>query len=123
MPSAHLATVSSWALLALGAAHVVVGAVKYRRPLADAVAAGFVNGFAAPDLRRTAFWFVMFGLPLLLAGHLAVRAAGAADLATLRLIGGHVFATALIGTAAFPRSPFPVALVVALLLCLAGHGA
>lgn len=120
--SLPLATVSSWALVALGVAHIAFGVCKYRVPLREAVAAGFVGRFDAPDLRRTAFWFVMFGLPLLLAGHVAVRAAGSGDLALLRLVGAYVMAASVIGTAAFPRSPFPVSLLVAALLVLAGHG-
>ena len=84
--------------------------------------AGFVGRFSEPEPRRTAFWFVLFGLPLLLAGHLAVRAAGRADNDLLGLVGGYVFATSLIGVAAFPRSPFPASLIVSVLLILAGRG-
>lgn len=100
------------------------GIVKYKAPLRDALAAGFVGRFAepAPEMRRTAFWFVILGLPLLLAGHVAVRAAGRADNDLLWLVGGYVFATSLIGVAAFPRSPFPASLIVSVLLILAGHG-
>ena len=49
---------------------------------------------------------------MLRAGHVAVRAAGGGDLA---LVG-------LIGVAAFPKSPFPVSLVISVLLLLAGLG-
>lgn len=112
--------VASWALVCLGVAHMVFGVLKYRRVLRDALAAGFVGGFAEPELRRTAFWFVIFGLPLLLAGHLAVRAAGRGDAEVLCIIGGYVLATALIGCAAFPKSPFPAALTVAVMLIVSG---
>ena len=122
MTTTPLATVSSWALFALGATHIVFGVIKFREPLSQAVASGFVGKFAAPELRRTAFWFVMFGLPLLLVGHVAVRAAGGGDLALLGLIGAYVFAISLIGVAAFPKSPLPVSLVISVLLLLAGLG-
>lgn len=98
------------------------GIVKYKAPLCEAVSAGFVGKFSAPEVRRTAFWFVLFGVPLILAGHIAVRAAGNADLALLRIIGAYVFAVSLIGVAAFPKSPFPASLVVSVLLVLAGYG-
>jgi hypothetical protein len=122
MSTTLLATVSSWALVALGASHVVFGLVKFKQPLRQAIASGFVGKFGAPELRRTAFWFVMFGLALLPAGHVAVRAAGGADLALLRLVGGYVCAISLIGVAAFPRSPFPASLVTSVLLLMAGFG-
>jgi hypothetical protein len=115
-----LGVTAAWALVCLGVAHVVFGILKYRKALRDALVAGFVGGFAAPELRRTAFWFVIFGLPLLLAGHLAVRAAGRGDAEVLCIIGSHVLVTSLIGTAAFPRSPFPAALTVAAMLIVAG---
>ena len=122
LTSSLLAVVSSWALVTLGVAHIAFGIVKYRAPLRDAVVAGFVGRFSEPEPRRTAFWFVLFGLPLLLAGHVAVRAAGRADNDLLGLVGGYVFATSLIGVAAFPRSPFPASLIVSVLLILAGRG-
>jgi hypothetical protein len=122
LTSSLLGVASSWALVTLGVAHIGFGIVKYRAPLRDGVVAGFVGRFSEPEMRRTAFWFVLFGLPLLLAGHLAVRAAGRADNDLLGLVGGYVFATSLIGVAAFPRSPFPASLIVSVLLILAGHG-
>ena len=122
MSSTLLSSIASWALVALGLAHIAFGIVKFKAPLREAASSGFVGKFSAPELRRTAFWFVMFGLPLTLAGHIAVRAAGSADLALLRIIGGYVFAASIIGVAAFPRSPFPASLVVSVLLVLAGYG-
>lgn len=120
MEGGTLGWVASWALVCLGVAHLVFGVLKYRCALRDALAAGFVGGFAEPESRRTAFWFVIFGLPLLLAGHLAVRAAGRGDVEVLGIIGGYVSATSLVGSAAFPRSPFPAALTVAVMLIVSG---
>ncbi len=122
MPATLLASISSWALVALGVAHVGFGIVKFKTPLLEAVASGFVGRFGMPEVRRTAFWFVMFGLPLILAGHIAVRASDRGDLSLLRIIGGYVFATSLVGAAAFPKSPFPASLLVSVLLVLAGLG-
>lgn len=67
-PSTLQGTASAWAPVGLGLAHIVFGLARYRGPLRDALAAGFVGQFAEPEPRRTAFWFVVFGLPLLLAG-------------------------------------------------------
>jgi len=122
MPPNFLALASAWALVALGVAHIAFGMVKYRTPLRDALKAGFIAQFSAPESRRIAFWFVLFGFPLLLAGHLAVHAAVRGDLETLGLVAGHVMVISLIGVAAFPRSPFAVSLAVSALLMLAGHG-
>ena len=120
--STLLSSISAWALVALGVAHIAFGVVKFKAPLREAVSSGFVGRFSAPEIRRTAFWFVLFGIPLTLSGHVAVLAAGNADLALLRIIGAYVFAASLIGVAAFPKSPFPAALVVSFLLVLAGYG-
>jgi Family of unknown function (DUF6463) len=117
-----LAMVSSWALLALGVAHIVFGVVKFRQPLWQALSSGLVGQFAMPEVRRSAFWFVMFGLPLLLAGHVAVHAAGRGDLALMQLVARYVLASSVIGVMAFPRSPFLLSLIVAVMLVLAGHG-
>ncbi len=117
-----MGVVVAWCLFALGVAHLLFGLVRYRQPLAQAVGAGFIGQFAATEARRTAFWFLIFALPVMLAGQLALRAAGNGDLATLRLIGGYLLAIALIGVAAFPKSPFWGALLLAPLLLVVGHG-
>ena len=90
--------------------------------LAQAVSDGFIGQFAATPERRTAFWFMIFALPMMLAGQVAAHAAQSGDLALLRLIGWYVLAIALIGVAAFPKSPFWGALLLAPLLLAAGHG-
>lgn len=121
-PISLLATVSSWALVTLGVAHIAFGIVKYRVPFRQALFSGFVGQFAAPEVRRSAFWFVMFGIPLLLAGHVAVHAVGHGDLALLELVANYVAASSLIGVVAFPKSPFALSLIVAVMLVLASHG-
>jgi len=103
-------------------AHIAFGVVKFKRPLLEAASSGFIGKFTAPEERRTAFWFVMFGLPLVLAGHIAVYALGTGDLSLHRIIGGYVFVASLVGVIAFPKSPFPASLLVSVLLILAGFG-
>jgi len=111
-----------WLLFALGVAHVLVGLIKFQVPLSEAAAAGFVGKFQAPEVRRTAFWFTLFGVPLMLAGHVAVRAVGAGDLGLVKVVGVYVLVTALIGVMAIPRSPFWIALGLSPLLVAAGFG-
>ena len=122
MPRTFLASFSAWALVALGLAHISFGVIKFQAPLLQAVSSGFVGMFSTPEISRTAFWFVLFGLPLVLAGHVAVRAARIGDLVLLKIIGGYVFVASLLGVAAFPASPFWASLVVSALLVASGFG-
>ena len=117
-----MATIAAWCLIALAIAHFLFGLARFRQPLAQAVAAGFIGQFGATPERRTAFWFMLFTLPLLLAGQVTAHAAHTGDLALLRLIGWYLLAIALVGVAAFPKSPFWGALLLAPLLLAAGHG-
>lgn len=54
-----MSKVVAWAVFVLGIAHIVFGIVRFKVPLAEAVAAGFVDQFKAHETRRTAFWFIM----------------------------------------------------------------
>ncbi|MCE9573543.1 MAG: DUF6463 family protein [Deltaproteobacteria bacterium] len=117
-----MSIVVAWLLFGLGVAHVAFGLVKFKAPLAAAASAGFVGQFQVPEVRRTAFWFTLFGLPLMLAGHIAVHAVGVRDHALLKVIGGYVLLTSLIGVLAIPRSPFWAPLVLGPLLLAAGYG-
>ncbi|RQP23127.1 DUF6463 family protein [Piscinibacter terrae] len=117
-----MAIVVAWCLFALGVAHIAFGVIKYRTPLLEAVSAGFIGQFQVPEIRRTAFWFVLLGPLLMFAGHAAVHAVSVGDLALLRLIGFYATATSLVGVVAFPKSPFWAALLVAPLLLVAGYG-
>lgn len=117
-----MTVIVAWCLFALAVAHVAFGLSRFRQPLSEAVSAGFIGQFAATPERRTAFWFMIFALPMMLAGQVAAHAAHSGDLGLLRLIGWYVLAIALIGVAAFPKSPFWGALLMAPLLLAAGHG-
>lgn len=112
----------AWSLFGLGLAHIVFGLVRFRAPLRAAFAAGFVGQFAATEDRRTAFWFLIFAIPLMLAGHLAVHAVRIADLWTLRLIGFYLLPASVIGVLAFPKSPLWAPLLLAPLFIAAGYG-
>lgn len=112
----------AWALFILGVLHLVFGVVRFKLPLSEAVAEGFIGRFAASDARRTAFWFLMCGPFLMLAGHLAVNAVSQGNLEVMRLIGYYLLAGSLVGVAAFPVSPLWAPLLLAPLLIAAGHG-
>jgi hypothetical protein len=112
----------AWLLLALGVGHFVYACVTFKQPLLDAVSSGFVGQFGSPDLRRTAFWFAIFSPLLMLAGHVAIHAVATGDLVLLRLVGVYALVTALIGLAAFPKSPFLVAVPVSAALLAASYG-
>jgi hypothetical protein len=112
----------AWTLFILGVAHVIFGIARFRVPLAGAVAAGFVGQFKESEVLRTAFWFIMCGPLLMLAGHLAIRAVAAGDLAVLKIIGAYALVGAMVGIAAFPVSPLWALFIVSLLLIAAGYG-
>lgn len=113
--------VAGWALFGLGIVHIAFGLLRFRLPLTDAWAAGFVGQFAAPEARRTAFWFLMAGPPTMAFGQLAVHAAATSDLWTLRLIGIYLLASGCIGVAAFPRSPLWLPLAMSPLFIATGN--
>ncbi len=117
-----MSNVVAWAMFALGITHIVFGIFRFKVPLAEAVSAGFVGQFKVPELRRTAFWFLMCGPLLMLAGHIAVHAVAVGDLALLRVVGTYALITAVIGVTAFPKSPFLALLVISPLLIAAGYG-
>jgi hypothetical protein len=111
-----------WFVFALGVAHMVFGLVKFKAPLAEVVAAGFVDQFKHSELRRTAFWFLIFGPLVMLAGHAGVRAVAVGDLGLLRILGFYMLAIGLVGVLAFPKSPFWGALTASPLLIAVGYG-
>jgi len=117
-----MAKSTAWFLFLLGIGHIAVGLVQYRKPLRDAVVAGFVGKFAVPEIRRTAFWFLVVGPLMMLAGQVGLHAIAQGDRALLRMLGMYVLVSAVLGAAAFPKSPFWAALVASLVLIAAGYG-
>lgn len=112
----------AWLLVVLGLGHLAYGARKFREPLRAAWAGGYVGQFAATAERRTAFWFMIFGPLLVLAGHAALHAVAVGDLALLTIVGSYLLVTGVLGAAAFPKSPFWAALPAGPLLIAAGCG-
>lgn len=116
-----MANAASWFIFALGIGHLVFGFLKFAGPVADALSAGFIGQFAEPEVRRTAFWFLIFGPLLMLVGQVGIHAVSRGDLALIKILGIYVFATAVLGVAAFPASPFWAPLVVAPVLIAVGY--
>jgi uncharacterized protein DUF6463 len=114
--------IAAWVLVVLGLGHTVVGLVGFKKPLAEAVSAGFVGQFVGYPDRRTAFWFMIFGPLLVMVGHTAIHAAHASDRELLKVIGFYLLAISAIGSLAQPTSPFWAGLVSALVFIGAGYG-
>jgi hypothetical protein len=57
-------------VLAIGVLHTLVGLAIFRSTLADLAAEGFVNSLRGHPVRELAFWFLFFGLVVLLLGAL-----------------------------------------------------
>jgi len=117
-----MAVVAAWILVVLGVGHTVVGLVSFKKPLAEAIRAGFVGRFVGYPDRRTAFWFMIFGPLVVMAGHMAIHAAHAADRELLKIIGFYLLAISAVGSLAQPTSPFWAGLVSALIFIGAGYG-
>jgi hypothetical protein len=114
--------VIAWIFWGLGVAHLAYGAVRYSGPLRATLASGYFNQFSQSEERRTAFWFMAFGPLLMLAGHAMVHAVSVGDLALIRIIGWYQLGVGLAGLAAFPKSPFLAACVLAPIVLCVGYG-
>lgn len=117
-----ITVVAAWIVVALGVGHTVVGLVRFKRPIAEAVRAGFVGQVVAYPERRAAFWFIVFGPLLMMAGHAAVHAARAADRELLKILAFYLLAISTVGALALPTSPFWAGLISALLFIGAAYG-
>jgi hypothetical protein len=113
--------VVAWLLIALGVAHTLFGLVRFKHPLLDAMSDGFIGQFKKTESRSAAFWFVIFGPLLAMGGHIALHAVAVGDGTLLTIIGVYVMVVSAIGTAAFPRSPFPLGLALSILVIVAGR--
>lgn len=116
------ATYAAWALIVLGALHVIFGLMRFRTPLRAALSEGLIGRFSSDESRRLAFWFILTGPLLLLIGQLALRAAEARDLGAIQLIGFYLLGVGIIGVALFPKSPLWSILPVGAALIAAGLG-
>ena len=107
---------SGYILIALGIGHTIVGLVKYRTAIVAWLRDGYFNAATGHIDRLLAFWFLMFGSMLLLVGQITLHAAKTNDLYLLRLLGWYVVCIGIVGATALPRSPFWVAIAIALLM-------
>ena len=114
--------IAAWILVVLGLGHIAVGVVVFKRPLVQAVYAGFVGQFEHYPDRRAAFWFMIFGPLLVMGGHLAIHTVNTADAELLKIIGFYLFAVAAVGSLAMPQSPFWIGLVASPVFIGAGYG-
>ncbi|WP_317202689.1 DUF6463 family protein [Janthinobacterium sp.] len=114
--------IAAWCVFSLGLGHVLTGLVRYRQPFKETVAEGFFGKFQGIDTRRVAFWFTIFGLLVMLSGHVAVHAVADANLALLRIIGIYMLIVSVLGLCAFPKSPFWGILIIAPVLIAGGYG-
>lgn len=117
-----MAIVMAWLLFALGVGHIAYGLLAFKKPLVEAMLDGYVGEFKAPEVRRTAFWFVIFGTLLMLAGQVAVHAVANHDSSLLRLVGFYALGTSAAGLLAFPKSPFLLAFPVAASIVAVSYG-
>ncbi len=122
MTPASLLTIAAWSVFALGVGHVVVTLVLFGRPLVAALRAGWVGQFEAPESRRVAFWFAVFGPLLMLAGQVALHAVNVRDLALLHTLGIYLVVLGLFGALALPRSPFWGAVLIGPVLLAGARG-
>lgn len=112
----------AWLLFALGIGHIVYAFVKFGSPLMGGLKAGCVGQFGAPEVRRTAFWFVMFGPLLMFAGQVAVHAAAIGDMGLYKLVGVYLLVVSIVGVIAIPKSPFLLGLLISASIVAAGYG-
>lgn len=112
--------VAAWALFGLGVAHIAFGLIRFKTPLAQAWAAGFVGQFETSEARRTAFWFLMAGPLLMALGQVSIHAVAMSDQWLLRVIGAYLFVSSGIGVAAFPKSPLWISLLLSPVFIAAG---
>lgn len=117
-----MTTTLAWFLFALGVGHIGYAFVKFRAPLLEGLSAGVIGQFGAPEVRRTAFWFTMFGPLLMLAGQVAVHAAEIGDVGLYRMVGLYLLFVSTMGTIVNPKSPFLVDFLISALIVATGYG-
>jgi hypothetical protein len=117
-----MSRVTAWSLFLLGLAHVVFGLARFSGPVTDALADGFIGQFRVPEVRRTAFWFLMCGPLLMLVGHIAIRAVTNGDAQLLKIIGIYGVVSSMIGILAFPVSPLWILFLVSGFALAVGQG-
>jgi hypothetical protein len=113
---------AAWSLFILGFAHIVFGIIRFKAPVREAIAEGFVGKFAASDTRRLAFWFVILGPMVAFAGQVALHAIAIGDFTLIRMVGLYLLGTSVVGILAFPKSPLWILVLLAPIFIAAGYG-
>jgi uncharacterized membrane protein HdeD (DUF308 family) len=121
MKGMEMANFAAWSLLVLGVLHVFYGVIAFRVPLLAVVAEGFVGQFSKHEAQQAAFWFVIFGPLLMMAGHLCIHATAKGDYDTMLLVGTYMSIISLVGFAALPKSPFIIGLIASLFITATGY--
>ena len=114
--------IAAQSLIALGVLHVVFGLIRFRAPVREAIAEGFIGRFMKNDTSRLAFWFILVGPLLSLIGQLSLRAIELGDMSSIRTIGLYLFGAAAIGVIAFPKSPLWALVPPSAIFMAAGFG-
>jgi hypothetical protein len=92
-------------LLGTGVLHTLVGVLAYRQPLLDILGAGQWMSVTGHRGREAAFWFLLFGVVLMMLGQFvrwALRRAGTLPAS----LGWSLLALGLLGVAFMPDSGF-----------------
>jgi succinate-acetate transporter protein len=105
LPDVPLLRVVAVATMLGGVGHIVTGLVVFREQLGAIVRDGFVNAILPAFDRRAAFWFVLFGAMVVMAGHVILHAASHGDAHILRIVGWYLLGAGTTGTLAMTRSP------------------
>ena len=117
-----MASILAWILFGLGIGHIAFGLFKFKESISEAISSGFVAQFQTPEIRRTAFWFLITGFLVMLTGNITIHAATTGDLEILKITGIYLFVMSAIGVAAFPKSPISATLILSPLLIATGYG-
>jgi hypothetical protein len=112
---------AAWGIFLLGIVHCVIGFARFRKPISEAVFEGLFGKFQGLDHRRLAFWFLIFGPLLIMGGHVAIVAVEQANYGLLKILGGYLLATSMLGVIALPKSPFWATLILAPALIAGGY--
>jgi hypothetical protein len=99
-----------------GVGRIVTGLVIFRPQLSAILRDGLVNAVLPHFDRRAAFWFILIGAMVAMAGHVILHAVALGDAHLLRIVGWYLLAVSTIGTLAMTRSPSWGLIVIALIV-------
>jgi Family of unknown function (DUF6463) len=104
---------AGWWLQALGMAHGVIGAVRYRTEIVDVIHRGVVDTIPDDGSTATAWWFLIVAPAIWCAGRL-MRTLEQKEPSgkSLRIVGTVLGLVGALGALVMPRSPFSLVAVV-----------